>query len=67
MDRSWKESSQGKEVVDGGGTLIGRYWSVGSGSKSSRYSGMWAEDGWLNRGEWLKRHIDESWERGVPV
>jgi len=47
--------SKGKEVVDSSGVLIGGYWSVESGSKLSRYPGMWGEDSWLKRGEWLKR------------
>jgi len=36
------------------------YWSMGSGSKESRQSGVWGKDGWLRRGEVFKRHIDES-------
>jgi len=40
---------------------------MGSGSKESRYSGMWGKGGWLRRGEVFKRRIDESWGSGSPV
>ena len=58
--------SKGEEVVLGGGGS-GGYWSMGSGSKESRHSGMWGEGSWLRRGEVFKRRIDESWGSGSPV
>jgi len=54
------ESSEGNEVVDGGGVFSSRYWSMGSESKQSRYARSWDKGGWLSRGELLKRHVDES-------
>ncbi len=44
----------------GGGCGSCGYWSMGSGSKQSRLSKMWAEGGWLRRGEVFKRRIDKS-------
>ena len=53
-------------MVFGGGGSCG-YWSMGSGSKESRYSGMWGEGGWERRGEVFNRRIDESWGSGSSV
>ena len=36
VDRSRGEPPKSDEVINGGGVLSGGYWSVGSGSKSSR-------------------------------
>jgi len=58
--------TEGEEVV-GGGCGSCRYWSMGSGSKESRLSGVWAEDGWLRRGELFKRCIDESGGSRSPI
>ncbi len=51
--------SKSKEMVGGSGGSCG-YWSMGSGSKESRYSGMRDKGTWLRRGELFKRCIDES-------
>ena len=58
--------SKGEEVV-GGGSGSCRYWSMGSGSKESRYSGMWGIGPWLWRGELFNRRIDESWGSGSSI
>src|SRR6266481_4534051 len=65
-DRSGGHLSEGEEVVFGSGGSCG-YWSMGSGSKESRYSGMRGEGGWLRRGEVFKRRINESQGSGSPV
>src|SRR6266478_5651726 len=65
-DRSGGHLSEGEEMVlSGGGS--GGYWSMGSGSKESRYSGTWEEGTWLRRGELFKRRIDESGGSGAVV
>ena len=51
--------SESEEVVGGSGRSC-RYWSIGSRSKESRYSGMWDRGTWLRRGELFKRRINES-------
>ena len=51
----------------GGGCRSCGYWSMGSGSKESRLSEMWAEGGWLHWGEVFKRRIDESRGSGSPI
>ncbi len=43
------------------------YWSMGSGSKESRYPGTREEGAWLRRGELFKRCIDESRGSGSSV
>jgi len=58
--------SKGEEMVGGGGGSCG-YWSMGSGSKESRYSGTWDIGTWLRWGELFKRRIDESWGSGPSV
>ena len=58
--------SKGKEVVFSGGGS-GGYWSMGSGSKESRYSGTRGEGGWLRRGELFNKRIDESWGSGPVI
>ncbi len=60
VDRLRGEPPKSDEVVDGGRVFSGGYWSIGSGSKSSRYAGSWGEDGWLSRWELLKRCVNES-------
>ncbi len=65
-DGSRGHLSEGEKVVFGGGGSCG-YWSVGSGSKESRYSGMCGEDAWLRRGEFFKIRIDESRGSGAIV
>jgi len=58
------------KVVQGredGGVFSGGYWSIRSGSKQSRYPRSWGKDGWLSRGEFLKRRIDESGGRGASI
>src|SRR6266446_6021046 len=65
-DRSGRHLSKGEEVVLSGGGSCG-YWSMGSGSKESRYSGIRGEGGWLRRGELFKRRIDKSWGSGSIV
>ena len=59
-DRLRGHPPKGKEMVGNSGVSSNRYWSMGSRSKESRYSGVWAKDGWLQWGELFKRHIDES-------
>ncbi len=59
-DGSRGKPSEGDEVIDGGRVFSSGYWSIGSGSKSSRYPRSWGEHGWLSRGELLKRCVDES-------
>ncbi len=51
----------------GGGSRSCGYWSMGSGSKESRYSGTWGIGSWLCRGELFKRRIDESWGSGSSI
>ncbi len=58
--------SKGEEMVGGGGGSCG-YWSMGSRSKESRYSGTWDIGTWLQRGELFKRRIDESWGSGSSI
>ncbi len=53
-------------MVGGGGGSCG-YWSMGSRSKESRYSGAWDEGTWLCQGELLKRRIDKSGGSGSSV
>src|SRR6266446_9302467 len=65
-DRSGGHLSKGEEVVFGSGGSCG-YWSMGSGSKESRYPGTWEEGAWLRRGELFKRRIDESGGSGSVV
>ena len=65
-DGSRGHLSEGEEVVLGGGGSRG-YWSMGSGSKESRYSGMREEGAWLRRGEFFKIRIDESRGSGAIV
>ncbi len=54
------ESFKSDKIVDGGGVFSSGYWSIGSGSKSSRYTRNWGKDGWLSRWELLKRHVNGS-------
>jgi len=54
-------------MVGDNGTCSDGYWSMGSGSNESRYSGVWAKGGWLWRGELFKRHIDESRGSRSPI
>ncbi len=53
-------------MIGGSGGSCG-YWSMGSRSKESRLSGVWGEDGWLQRGELFKRRIDKSGGSGSPI
>src|SRR6266436_1204813 len=66
VDGSGRHLPKGEEVVLGGGGSCG-YWSMGSGSKESRYSGTQGEGGWLRRGELFKIRIDESGGSGAAV
>jgi len=59
-DQSRGHPPKGEEMVGNSGVSSDGYWSMGSRSKESRYSGVWAKDGWLWWGELFKRHIDES-------
>jgi len=54
-------------MVGDSGAWSEGYWSMGSGSNESRYSRVWAKDGWLRRGELFKRHIDESRGSGSSI
>ncbi len=65
-DRSGGHLSKGEEVVGCGGGSC-RYWSMGSGSKESRYSGTREEGAWLRWGELFKRRIDKSRGSGSSV
>ncbi len=51
----------------GGGSGSCGYWSMGSGSKESRYSGTWDIGPWLRRGELFKRRINKSWGSGSSI
>ncbi len=53
-------------MVGGSGGSCG-YWSIGSGSNESRYSGVWGSEGWLRRGELFKRRINKSGGSRSPV
>ncbi len=53
-------------MIGGGGGSCG-YWSMGSGSKESRHSGMWDIGTWLRWGELFKRRINESRGSGSSV
>ncbi len=53
-------------MVGCGGGSCG-YWSMGSGSKESRYSRTWDKGTWLRQGELFKRRIDESGGSGSSV
>ncbi len=65
-DGSGRHLSEGEEMVFRG-SGSGGYWSMGSGSKESRYSGIREEGAWLRRGELFKRRIDESWGSGSVI